>query len=568
MSDNIIPIDAAKKEKRPYFRVYDKANDYGTAGLYWHSTKGTGEDTKEVNAWVCSPIYANARTASEKEEDFGLLLRFKNSNGNWREWCMPMSMLSGSGEEIRSELLSLGVRISPTFKNKLNEWLMQQYPKRRLLAATRTGWHGKECFVLPNEVIGKGDIRYQSPYAANNEFSIKGTLKDWQQEIGKRCQGNAMLQLAISASLSGTLLEKLHRTSCCGIHFIWDSSIGKTTALYAAASIWGSREFVRAWRTTSNGLEGIAAALNDTALILDEISQVDSKEVGAIVYALGNGVGKSRATKTGGAREVARWKLTFLSSGERSLEATMLEGGKRIKAGQEVRLLNIPCKRTYGIFDVLHDEDGRAQADAIQTATKMHHGHVGIRFIDKLIADSHDLSAELATYMTLSQFHSKDSLEGRAASHFALFALAGELGIEYGLLPWNRDEALNAAAIGYQLWREFRGEGQTEDKQILHAVEDFLAKHGDSRFSYHKDFSASIRDRCGWTTKDATEETVYMFTSAGLKEATKGFDFKRVLEALDKSGWIIESDTGKAAKTTRVLGRLQKLYYIQPKNEE
>jgi putative DNA primase/helicase len=198
----------------------------------------------------------------------------------------------------------------------------------------------------------------------------------------------------------------------------------------------------------------------------------------------------------------------------------------------------------------------------------MHHGHVGIRFIDKLIADSHDLSAELATYMTLSQFHSKDSLEGRAASHFALFALAGELGIEYGLLPWNRDEALNAAAIGYQLWREFRGEGQTEDKQILHAVEDFLAKHGDSRFSYHKDFSASIRDRCGWTTKDATEETVYMFTSAGLKEATKGFDFKRVLEALDKSGWIIESDTGKAAKTTRVLGRLQKLYYIQPKNEE
>ncbi|MGR6106298.1 MAG: DUF927 domain-containing protein [Candidatus Nitrosoglobus sp.] len=494
MSDNIILIDAAKKEKRPYFRVYDNANDYGASGLYWHSTKGTGEDTQEVNAWVCSPIYAEARTASEKEEDFGLLLRFKNSLGNWREWCMPMSMLSGSGEEIRSELLSLGVRISPTFKNKLNEWLMQQYPKRRLLAATRTGWHGDKCFVLPNEVIGKGDIRYQSHYAANNEFSTKGTLEGWQQEIGKRCQGNAMLQLAISASLSGTLLEKLHRTGC-GIHFIGDSSIGKTTVLYAAASTWGSHEFVRTWRATSNGLEGIAVALNDTALILDEISQADSKEVGAIVYALGNGVGKSRATK-------------------------------------------------------------------------MHHGHIGIRFIEKLIADSHDLSAELATYMTLPQFNAKDSLEGRAASHFALFALAGELGIEYGLLPWNRDEALNAAAIGYQLWREFRGEGQTEDKQILQAVEDFLTKHGDSRFSYYKDFSASIRDRCGWSTKDATEETVYMFTSAGLKEATKGFDFKRVLEALDKSKWIVESDTGKAAKTTRVLGRLQKLYYIQPKNEE
>ena len=64
---------------------------------------------------------------------------------------------------------------------------------------------------------------------------------------------------------------------------------------------------------SANGMEGAAALFNDCLLALDEISECDPKEVGAIVYALGNGRGKQRASRTGSARGVVRWRCFVLS---------------------------------------------------------------------------------------------------------------------------------------------------------------------------------------------------------------------------------------------------------------
>lgn len=133
-------------------------------------------------------------------------------------------------------------------------------------------------------------------------------------------------------------------------------------------------------------MEGIAAAVNDTALILDEISEADPREIGAVVYSIGNGTGKSRASRTGGARAVRRWRVMLLSSGERTLTATMTKGGKRAKA-DEARLLDIPCGRRYGIFDELHGlPSGRALSDALRTAAATHYGHAGPAFVERLMA--------------------------------------------------------------------------------------------------------------------------------------------------------------------------------------
>lgn len=56
------------------------------------------------------------------------------------------------------------------------------------------------------------------------------------------------------------------------------------------------------------------------------------------------------------------------------------------------------------------------------------------------------------------------------AERFALYGMAVELAVEWGILPWPEGEALNAAAEGFWLWREARGVGMTEDRQILQAV--------------------------------------------------------------------------------------------------
>jgi putative DNA primase/helicase len=68
-----------------------------------------------------------------------------------------------------------------------------------------------------------------------------------------------------------------------------------------AGSVFGDEHFKQSWRATSNGLEGASAMANDSLLALDEISECDPKEIGAVVYALANGSGKQRANKNGGA---------------------------------------------------------------------------------------------------------------------------------------------------------------------------------------------------------------------------------------------------------------------------
>lgn len=550
--------------KRPCFEVHDKKTGFGPPGLFWHGTKGD----EDLDEWVCSPLYADAMTHSERDTDHGLLLRFQNAAGRWREWAMPLSMLKGSGEELRGELLALGVRIDPGANRLLNAYLMSRYPKRRVMAATTTGWHGDGLFVMPNGIIGEGDVRFQSASAQHDEFTQAGTLDGWRQDIALRCIGNPMLVHAVSAALAGPLLAKVHRAGG-GFNFFSDSSTGKSTALACAASIWGGPGFIRTWRATANGIEGIASARNDTALILDEISEADPSALGAVIYAIGNGVGKARAQRTGAAQAAKRWRVMLLSSGERTLGATMAEGGRRTKAGQEARLMDIPCGRRFGIFDDLHGfSDGRAFADALRTATTTHYGHAGPALVAAMVADPGDLGKALARIAARSEFAAATSLEGRAADAFALAALAGELATTYGITGWPADEALRAAAISYQAWREHRGVKHTETRQILEAIRDFVSTHGDSRFSHVLGGDGPlIRDRAGWF-RDTGESRIYLFSPAGLKAAAAGFDYSRVLKALDDEGWIVDRDRDKRTKATKVQGRTEHLYAISPRDPE
>ena len=267
--------------------------------------------------------------------------------------------------------------------------------------------------------------------------------------------GNPLLVLALSASFAGPMLSRCNSEGG-GIHYVGDSSTGKTTAIEAACATWGGPSYRRSWRATANGMEGAAALFNDCLLALDEISECDPREVGAIVYALGNGLGKQRAGRTGNARAVTRWRCFVLSSGERTVATTMLEGGSRAKAGQAVRLLDIPSARSFGAWDTLHGmPSGTAFSDALKRAAATHHGHAGRAFLEKLTRDTRDFGALLERFKGLADF-SADGAEGqdkRAAGRFALLALAGEAATEYGLTSWPEGEATTAAAEGFRVWR-------------------------------------------------------------------------------------------------------------------
>lgn len=544
-------------------------------GVHWcYETEGNEKkEAEKVVKWICTPLHIDGLSNTEDGRYFGRLLRFKDTLGRWRKWAMPMELLKGSFEELRGELLAAGMLYDLRNKSGVAEYIAYKTPKNVITAATRTGWSNDgKSFVFHDSIVGDQAIFFQSE-SLNNDGVAKtgGNYKDWQK-IAKLCEGNHVLIVSLCVSFAGALLAKTHQDSG-GIHWLGDSSIGKSTALMVGCSVWGDDKFKRTWRATSNGLEGIAALLSDTCLCLDEINEADPREVGAIVYSLGNGTGKTRASRTGSARGVHRWRLSLLSTGERSINALMQEGGKQAKSGQLVRLLNIPAVRRLGVFDELHHfQDGRSFADHFKTQTAKHYGHAGVQFIEFLIdKGAYDYGQHIADYEP--HFGHKDSQAARVASRFALYALAGELAIEAGIVPWDRGAALSACVAMFNRWLSFRGNDSTEHTQILKAVSDYLVKYGDSRFT-NKDIPTEPLHgvRSGWFTYTGSgedKETTYLLTSEALKDACSGFDLKRALDALDSAGWIVEKDEGRHSKKTNITGGGKpRLYWIKPIDTE
>lgn len=578
------PSPIPGEQERPCYVVLDEqhtASDGSKyrAGVWWFGTKPGKSDNPPtlVQQWICSPLHVDAVTHDSAGANFGRLLRFRNTLGQWKTWAMPMEMLRGDTSDLRGVLLSMGVHLDPSSagRNTLATYLQSQVPARKMEAVMQTGWAGGQfkAFALPDTVIGPlaGKVTFQAQFLHSDEYSQRGTLEGWRQSIAAPAVGNPVLVLGLCAAFAGPVLALVGAESG-GVHLIGDSSTGKTTALQGACSVMGGDSYRRSWRATANGLEASASLFNDSLLALDEISECDPRDVGEVVYMLGNGRGKQRAGRTGGARAVTRWRTSVLSTGERSIATSMADAGQRVKAGQAVRLLDIPVQRIHGAWDNLHGyPNGPAFSDAIKRASRQQYGTAGRAFLEKLSRDTTDMVQALETIKTqlMTGVEGSDGQPARAAARLAVLALAGELATTYGITGWAEGEATSAAEVGFAAWLAQRGEvsGNAEQDQVVQAVLGFVERHGDSRFSdaagpYDDHTQAMVRDRAGWWTSSGNG-VEYLFTGVGMREALKGFDFARALKVLRTVGLLDAPPNGEASKVKRIHGRFVRVYVVQ-----
>lgn len=572
----LIPEAEGAKLTRPCYRVYDHSINLGgekfRPGVWFHGIKRDPEGGEAAtNEWLCAPLHVDAITRSDlKGAEYGRLLRFRNLDDRWLTWAMPSELLAGRPEAILAVLFGMGLDIDYQRRSLLPRYIAGQHPKKRITSATATGWHDSELFVMPTGNIGKGDAIYQAESSADGDYSKAGTLDDWKASIAAQLPGNPLLQLGIGTALAGPLLHHLNIHTGGGFHLLWDSSNGKTTVVQCAASVWGhGAHFTLKWNATANGLEGIAALRNDCLLALDELGQADPRYVGDVVYSVADGIGKQRAGRSSAARQVRRWRLMLLSSGEVTLETKMAEAGKRTRAGQDVRLVTVSAGRTFGAWDNLHDHSsGASFSDALKRTSTTHYGHAGPAFVQALI-DRGELGNLAAMLEPLkSHFNADSGQPERVAERFAIVALALELAVDVGLLPMSSGEATASMVELFNGWRVGRGEGPSEDRQILKALADFIDRHGGSRFQSVVAGADEVRDRAGYW-EAGNSGRLYLFTRSGLEEATNGFELTRVVRTLDSVGAIAKRDRGRAQASKRLPdGSTLKLYCINPSRLE
>jgi putative DNA primase/helicase len=514
--------------------------------------------------FICAPLYVLAYARNDRNENYSKLLEFLDPDGKLHEWLMPQELLAGDGGEVRRTLLSMGLKIGEDKRAKelLTRYLLSCDPIDRVRTIDRTGWHG-QFYVLPDGPIGKqaGEkVLFLGPHIGQPIFHLLGSIEEWQSRIAAPCIGNSRLMFSLSAAFAGPLLGICHEENG-GFHLRGASSTGKTTALDVAASLFGGKDYIQRWRATANGLEATAKMYNDLLLPLDEMGEINPKDAGEVAYMLGNGTGKARADKTGGARDKAKFRCLFLSTGEISLAQHMLEDGKKAKAGQETRIADIPADLgVYGVFESLHGYgDGAAFSDAIKAATRECHGAAGPKYICHLSEDFQVVrDAVDATIDSFVEEYVSTGSSGqvkRVGRRFGLVAAGGELAIHFGIIPWQKGSAIAAAGRCFQDWLAHRGDDQDlEEKKIIATIQLFFEMHGNSRFTGWHDDDAKTYNRAGFKKIEGGQTEYYVFEEVFKNELCQGTDWRQASKLLIKKGYLKPSSDGRSTRTESLPG--------------
>ncbi|NBC49376.1 MAG: DUF927 domain-containing protein [Gammaproteobacteria bacterium] len=348
------------------------------------------------------------------------------------------------------------------------------------------------------------------------------------------------------------------------------SSSGKTTIQRAAASICGPPDYLQRWRATDNSLEALAELHNDAALLLDELKQIDPKAAGEVAYMLANGSGKARANRNGDGRPVKRWRLLFLSSGEIGLADHMATANKRARAGQEVRMAEIPADAGagFGCFEHLHDEpDGAAFALRLSDAAATYHGAPFAAYIEQLIEHRAELpriireDRDLFVSDALSGIREPSGQVRRVAARFGLVAVGGELATAGNLTGWPEGHAHEAALTCFQAWLDARGGAiPAEERELIAQVRHWFEQHS-NRLRWKNraldDHAPEVPRQAGFKDDPADAAgglLFYVYRETFRREVVEGHNPTDAARLLVRRGILEPDSEGKTTQKIRLPG--------------
>ncbi|WP_406704200.1 DUF927 domain-containing protein [Sodalis sp.] len=565
-STKLTVIEGGKKEKKATDPLKPRIESR-EEGVYWVEPK-MDKDTGEIvnkEQWLCSPLEV-VGIGYEDEVQYLVLRWSLMASKEQRTMAVPLGDI-GEREGWRA-LKSGGVNITTKsgLRATLADWLQRCGSRKVWRIAHATGWQCGAYIMPDGEIIGTPEqaVLFRGRSAAASGYKVKGTPESWRDNVARLVEGNPSMMTAVAAALAAPLIG-LAENDGFGIHFFEQSSSGKTTTANVASSLYGNPDALRlTWYGTALGLANEASAHNDALMPLDEVGQgADPHSVSQSAYALFNGVGKLQGAKEGGNRDLKRWRTIAISTGEMDMETFIATSGRKVKAGQLVRLLNIPLSKAVCFHE---HANGKQHADALKGAYQQHYGAAGREWVKYLAAHQQDAVAAVRTaearWRSLIPANYGEQVH-RVAARFAVLEAALLLG--QIMTGWDKQGCQDAIQHSYNAWVNLFGTGNKEFEQIIEQAEAFLSAYGMSRFAPldYNEQALIIPNLAGYRLCKRYGDPVmfYVLPKPFKEEMAKGFDSTQFAKTLNESGRLKKPAKGKGYQT--LTPRLEHLGGIQ-----
>ena len=263
----------------------------------------------------------------------------------------------------------------------------------------------------------------------------------------------------VSAALAAPLLKIMGHQSFA-ICLVGPSRIGKTTATIVGGSGIGvaSSEDLASWKITDAGLEEKLTLYNDSFFAIDEFSLLGTADaqkyarLGSLAYKIVQGAETERHSSylAGNGGRPGSWRGIMMTSNEKSVRDLARSAGTVRQPGETIRLIDVPAdvEALGHIFDRATTNSNK-QFRRIANACKDNHGVAQDKFIrDLLSTDLGSLEDRLQRrkrHFERAVFDVNDGPLARdLAGKFGCLYAAGREAIGTELLPWERNELLNA----------------------------------------------------------------------------------------------------------------------------
>ena len=409
------------------------------------NVKNEKDDTYAPAVIARAPVYIIGYRKPESGEARTIAVRFWHPHDGWRDVILPWD--DTSIKTVTARLNGRGLNIYPHQAKHIVQYVQKSIDMLGNARPTdieyeQLGWKGS-AFLLGCELIDEGvsTLVGVGAEARQRAEMLKpvGDYAGWATEanklFAKGLEGQAFMLLASFAAplmrfrldAGGTIVSAVSQ----------DSGTGKTTAITAAASVWGDRNAIDINRAdTINSRFRSIALLANLPIVFDEMRNRDPEVVKDFILTFTDGRDKNRLNQDGTLRRLSTgWSTILIAASNVSLaEAVSYDN----ESAQAARVLEYRAE--------LPDDLVAADGTAMRQGFTKNRGNAGRLFMHNLVRSDLLEWVAVAADQYDREFAAKIGRSTETRFYSALLAcvkVAALLLRKFGMLEFEHDRVLD-----------------------------------------------------------------------------------------------------------------------------